>query len=150
MEQRHDQKCPFCRKSLPQPGTETELSMKRIEANDPVALWHEGVDQSNKGDYIKAFELYTQAAKLGDAKAHYKLGLMYRVRLGVESDAEKTKYQLEEAAIGGHRRVIEWDNGNIEREVKHFIIAATHGHDKAIKALTEMYKYRAGLVSKEC
>lgn len=28
------------------------------------------------------------------------------------------------------------------------IIAATQGHDKAIKALTEMYKCRAGLVSR--
>lgn len=49
---------------------------------------------------------------------------MYRVGLGVESDAEKNIYHLEEAASGGHsaaRRklgVIEWVNGNnIERAV---------------------------------
>ena len=70
MEQRHDQKCPSCRKPLPQPGTGTELSMKRIEVNDSVALWHEGVDQCNKGDFVKAFELYAHAAKLRYAEAH--------------------------------------------------------------------------------
>ena len=40
--------------------------MKRVEANDPVAICHEGGEQYAKGDYSSAFEYWTKAAGLGD------------------------------------------------------------------------------------
>ena len=41
--------CPFCRKALPETKKEVDkLKMKRIEANDPAALFHEGVEQAQK------------------------------------------------------------------------------------------------------
>ena len=49
--------CPFCRKALPETKKEVDkLKMKRIEANDPAALFHEGVEQAQKREYAKAFE----------------------------------------------------------------------------------------------
>ena len=42
--------------------------------------------------------------------------------------------------------VLEWQNGNKERAVKHWIIAATQGHDCSIEALK--LAYRGGVVEK--
>ena len=72
---------------------------------------------------------------------------------GVEKDEEKAVYYYEKAAIGGHpyaRQNLachEWDNGNIERSVKHSIIAANLGHEKAMKLLWKYYS--AGIITKE-
>jgi hypothetical protein len=127
--------------------------MKRIEVNDPVAMWREGVFQSIKGDYSSAFELYTKAAELGELEAHYKLSLMFNLGYSVEKDMGKVVYHLEEAVIGGHPTARynlgrhEWRNGNIERAVKHWVIAATQGDDESIKML--MGSFKKGMVSKE-
>jgi len=60
---------------------------------------------------------------------------------------------LEEAAIRGHPDARfnlgceEEGNGNMQRAVKHFIIAANLGHDKALDAVRE--NFVDGFVSKE-
>ncbi|KAK1735454.1 hypothetical protein QTG54_014068 [Skeletonema marinoi] len=151
---RIEHKCPFCRK--PTVATDEECdkqNMRRVEANDPVALRREGVVQYHKGDYIKEFEYYTKATELGDVEAHYNLSVLYDEGLGVEKDKGKEIYHLEEAAIGGHPYARfnlgceEKENGNIEKAVKHWIISATQGHDKSIKAL--MGYFKEGKVSKD-
>jgi TPR repeat protein len=54
---------------------------------------------------------------------------------------KKEIYHLEEAAIGGHPDArcnlacYEGINERYERAVKHWIIAANHGHDDSIQAL---------------
>eukprot|EP00986_Skeletonema_menzelii_P011573 scaffold6013_cov60-Skeletonema_menzelii.AAC.1 len=61
------QKCPFCRKAAPK--TEEEFKkrlMKRVEANDPVAMGQMGGIRYYEGDYKKAFEYWSKAAALGD------------------------------------------------------------------------------------
>ena len=72
---------------------------------------------------------------------------------GVEKDMEKEIYHLEEATIGGHPvashqlGLHEWNNnGNTERAVKNYIIAATQGYDDTIKML--MDAFNGSLVSK--
>ncbi len=154
--------CPFCRKSLPKTQEEHDKQrMKRIEANDLVALSQEGEKQYEKGDHRTAFDYYTKAARLGFAEAHFKLALLYLGGKGVEKDVGKSTHHLEEAAIGGHPQaryslgMTEMGNAPIARDrracfdraVKHFVIAATQGEDKAIKTLLEMF--RSGLFSKE-
>jgi TPR repeat protein len=47
--------------------------MNRLEANDPVAMCQEGIEQYKKGDYSSAFEWNTKAAGLGLVEAHYRL-----------------------------------------------------------------------------
>ena len=126
--------------------------MKRIEAN-PEAMLQWGLEQYDKGDYISAFEYYTRAAELGNADAHGELADLYLDGHGVEKDKGKEIYHLEEAAIGGLPRARynlgchEWNNGNIERAVKHWIIAANQGSDESIQLLMENFK--RGLVKKE-
>ena len=53
-----------------------KIMMKRIEANDPVALRQQGHLQYNKGEYI--------------AEAHYKLSAMYLAGRGVEKNVGRT------------------------------------------------------------
>ena len=148
------QTCPFCRKPTPSTVEEGDKQrMKRVEANDPVSMRNEGVDHYDKGDYSSAFECFTKSAELGDAEAHHSLALLYHKGHGVEKDRGKDIYHMEEAAIGGHpkaRSNLAWHelkNDNIERAVKHLIVAATLGCDLSIKALMRMFK--EGDVKKE-
>ena len=153
-EERLDPLCPFCRSPMSRTSEEDfQQNMRRVEADDPVAMLQEGVNQRKKGDDQSAVDYFTKAAALGNAEAHYKLALMYKLGLGVEKDNAKEIHHLEEAAIGGHPQArnylgrVETNNGNIERAVKHLIIAAAQGEDHSIKAL--MIAFKAGLVSKD-
>ncbi len=153
-ESRLEYACPFCRKSVPSTYEERHQQLiKRAEANDPVAIRQEGCKQYEKGEYDRAFEYWTKAAKLGDADAHWRLAALYHRGESVLKDRGKKIYHLEEAAIGGHPEARyslgceEWNSGNNERAVKHWIIAANLGHDKSMKALMEEFK--KGAVEKE-
>ena len=155
MEMRLRHACPFCRE--PMPSSEdgcSKQNMKRVEMNDPVALCQEGVKQSKKGDYRKAFEYFTKASKLGDVEAHHHLSVLYRAGNGVDKDEGKAIHHTEEAAIGGHPKarynlgVYEWvRNNNAGRAVKHWKIAATQGEDDSMKWLVKAF--RKGLVIEE-
>eukprot|EP00984_Skeletonema_dohrnii_P005337 scaffold1874_cov89-Skeletonema_dohrnii-CCMP3373.AAC.14 len=146
-------KCPFCRKSVPTKNEPDEMMMKRIKANDPVAMTQWGKEQYEKGDYSSAFEYFTKAAALGSADAHGELADMYHNGRGVEQDEKKEMYHLEVAAIGGHHKarhnlgVHEWKNCRYERAVKHWIIAATQGLNISINSL--MSAFKSGMMSKD-
>ena len=146
--------CPFCRQSLPRTDEEGDKNtMKRVAANEPVALCRVGQDYYNKEDYESALKYWTNAAALGHAEAHYNLSFLYLEGHGVEKDEQKQLYHLEEAAIQGHpiaRHNLAWYemmNRRIERAVKHLIIGANLGHDESITRLKACYKDE--LVSKE-
>ncbi len=145
--------CVFCRK--PTPETEEgrrKQRMKRVKANDPVALCHEGMVQYHEGDHRRAFEYWTKAAELGDVDAHFRLAIVYKYGRGCK-DEGKEIYHMEEAAIGGHPAarhglgLLEWNNNNYERAVKHWIISSALGLDDSNKEL--MNAFKDGLVSKD-
>jgi len=147
--------CPFCREPLPD-GDQKEYErrrMKRVKANDPVAMRELGAERYNEGDYDGAFEYLTKAAELEDADAHYQLGWMYMEGKGVEKDEEKAVYHYEIAAIGGHPTArynlgcYEEKGGRFERAVKHWVISAKLGCKNSMKALWGHYKQ--GNISKE-
>jgi len=143
--------CPFCRHRVPTTHKELEANaMKRIAANDPVAMAQLGFTRENEGDYDSAFGLWTKAAELGDAIAHWSLSVAYAKGEVVEADATKEIYHLEEAAIAGHPQsrhnlgYYEMRSERYDRGVKHWIIAANLGYDEAMQMLKECYK--AGVV----
>ena len=146
-------RCPFCREPRPKKREVHKRMMKRIKANDPIALKEMGVKVYNKGDYDTAFEYLSKAAELDDLDAHYYLGIMYWKGEGVEKEEEKYVYHSEKAAMGGHpfaRNNLGWyeeGNGNIERAVKHYIIAANLGCGQSMKTLWKHYS--AGNITKE-
>jgi len=146
--------CPFCRTSVPETQAEADRNyMKRIKANDPIAMRQIGAKRENEGDYSAAFEYWTKAAKLGDAESHNQLSTMYSKGQGVVKDEKMKIYHTEKAAIAGHPlarynlAMQEGGNGRYERSVKHLIIAANLGHDGSIQKL--MVAYKAGWVDKE-
>jgi TPR repeat protein len=124
-----------------------------VKANDPAALSVMGASRYDEGDYESAFEYWTKAAELGDSESYYKLGFLYRMGRGVEEDEEKAAYHWEKAAIGGHPLAryalgaMEARNGNMERAVKHHIIAANLGYEKSLEALR--MHYSIGNITKE-
>ena len=128
--------------------------MKRVAANDPVALCEFAKELCNNGDNDGTFKYFTKAAELGDADAqHYVLFFMYRDGDGVQKDEKKELYHLEEASIGGHPEARfslanwEWEDGKIERAVNNWTIAASLGHDGSIQGLKDCYQ--AGDISKD-
>ena len=153
-ELRLENKCAFCRHPAPKSEEEAKsYNMKRAEANDPVAIYHLGLDYCDEGDDEGGFNYLSKAAELGDAGAHYHASYMYMEGLGVERDEKKHIYHLERAAIGGHSMArhnlgcVEERHGKMDRAVKHWIIAANMAYDLSLEALKNAYK--KGLVSKE-
>ena len=154
VEGRPEERCPFCRKVPPETEEEfVEQLMKRVKANDPVAMCDMGRDKYDEGDHISAFDYWTKAAALGNAHAHFQLSTLYYVGKGVEKDITKQLHHLEQAAIGGHPDArynlgyLEMKNGQYDRAVKHLIIAAKLGLDDSLDSLK--LAYRDGHVSKE-
>ena len=150
-----DDNCPFCREPVMQDdvGANDRRIMKRVKANDPAALSAMGGKHHDEGNHVGAFDYFKKGAALGDVEAHHSLGIMYDKGQGVEKDEEKAVYHFEIAAIGGHPAarynlaVMEARNGNMERAVKHHIIAAKLGDEKSMKALWKHYS--AGNITKE-
>ncbi len=127
--------CPFCREPILDGEEENRKRvMERVKTNDPAVMHQMGIIRFNEGDIDKAVEYLKEAGELGDAAAHYQLGCMYYIGEVVEKDLEMGIYHWKEAAIGGHPQarhylaIIEGNNGNTERAVKNFIIAASLGY----------------------
>ncbi len=153
-EQGLESKCPYCREPLPENREEiNQNTLKRIKANDPVALFNMGQKCDEERDYEGAIQYYSKAAGLGGIEAHYNLSCLYRNGEGVEKNMKKEVYHLEEAAIGGHPDArnnlgyFEEINGQINRAMKHNIIAANLGDDGALDAVK--MGFMDGVVSKE-
>ncbi len=149
-----DQKCPYCREELPETQEEINQNyMKRVKANDPVAICGLGKRRGREGNYGEAIEYWKNAAALGDIESHYSLSLLYYEGFGVEKDVKKEIYHLEEAAIGGHPYARfnlanhEGRNGRIDRAMKHYIITAKLGYDDALEKVKK--GFRRGVVSKD-
>ena len=146
-EGRLQQKCPFCRKKLAKTNEEwNEQLIKRVEANDPIAICRMGREIYDEGDYKGAFEYWTKAAALGDALAHHHLSSLYDEGKVVEKDEKRELYHAEQAAIGGQPNArynlgcTEEANDRVDRAAKHWIIAAKLGHCKSLKIVRDLYK----------
>ena len=146
--------CPFCRHPAPESEEEEEKNiMKRVKANDPVAMVQMSLRRYFSGGYDDAFRYVNKAAALGDAGAHFLLARFYHEGKCVEKDGKKVLYHLEQAAIGGHPKARynvgceDKKNGRLDRAMKHWIIAATLGCDDSLDALKVCF--RAGIGNKD-
>jgi TPR repeat protein len=114
-------------------------------------MWHLGCDYCNgeyglPQDYGKAMELWLRAGELGYATAYSKIGYSYfHGHRGVEKDAMKAKHYWELAAMGGdvisrsNLGLLEEYEGNMNRAVKHYMIAAGAGHDGSLEEIRECF-----------
>jgi len=146
-----NQKCPFCR--TPDPDTEKEVNerqMKRVEMNDPIAIFNTGCDYREgtcgyPQDDTKALELWHRAAELGYAEAYCNIGNAYSNGIGVEVDKKKACHYYELAAMQGDAAARfnlgndELRVGNMDRALKHYMIAVRGGKNESLKEIKRMY-----------
>ena len=146
--------CPFCREPYATSHAEAERNIaKRVAAGNKVAIRQKGIEARMTRNYGVALELLTRAANMGDIIANDELATMYFVGEGIERDEKTALKHFEEAAIGGHPKArlflgeIDSIHRRQDRAVKHFIIAASLGHDGGLEKVKEWYTL--GFVSKE-
>eukprot|EP00956_Cyclotella_meneghiniana_P013068 scaffold18711_cov36-Cyclotella_meneghiniana.AAC.4 len=142
--------CPYC--NAPQPRDTEEMIkrlLERIEKfNDANAMVNLGVfyKMGMNGlpiDHSKAAELFQRASELGSAEAHCNIGNLYHFGEGVKRDIKNAVKHWEIAAMMGNERsrhnlgVIEENDGNFDRAMKHLMISAKCGHDSSLQAVKE-------------
>ena len=144
--------CPFCRTPLSTSDDEDMKRMeKRIKLNDTRAIYNMGCyyAQGQFGlpqDFAKALELWHRAAELGYAESYYHIGREYYRDGGlVERDENKAKHNWELSAMRGDAMarynlgVIEANLGNLERALKHWMIAVKDGKSGTLKCIKALY-----------
>jgi len=121
-----------------------------MEKDDPIAIFnHGGYYRDGLGgfpqDHTKALELWHRAGELGYAKAYNNIGVAYDKGRGVEVDKKIAKHYYELAAMMGcvearyNLGIKEMNAGNIDRALKHFMIAVRCGFNISVERIKEMY-----------
>ena len=143
--------CPFCRTPVPTSIEEySERLQKRFELDDAHAIFTSGNNYRDAAngfpqDYAKAFELFVRAGELGSAKAYCNIGSAYESGRGVDIDKMKATHYYKLAAIGGNTNarhnlgIMEVRAGNMNRALKHYMIAAGCGHNNSLKDIQTLY-----------
>jgi TPR repeat protein len=78
--------------------------------------------------------------------AHYRIGISYFERTGVEKDTKKVIRHFEIAAMAGHERAryylgyIEADSGNMERAIKYWTFSASAGQKESMMMIKESFE----------
>ena len=144
-------KCPFCRTPNHTSNEEaTERLKKRVEAGDAHAMFSIGLFYSEgmyglTQDRAKALELWQQAGELGHADANFIIGNAYYNGRGVERDYTKADHYYELAAMRGNVSArfnlgnSEFCAGNLDRALKHYMVAAGNGHNRSVKNIRQLY-----------
>ena len=155
------QLCPFCRTPIPDTVDDEETIkrlMDRMEMNDAQAIYNLGSKYRHglyglSRDMAKAIELWHRAGELGCASAYHNIGYSYDSGAdGVKMNMNQAKHYYELAAIQGHTGArhnlgcMEGRGGDMDRALKHYIVAANDGHTESMEAITKLFML--GFVSK--
>ena len=119
-------------------------------AGDAEAIYRLGYNREGEEglpqDDAKALELWHRAAELGYSMAYGDIGWAYlHGRGSVEVDKKKAVHYWELGAIGGdvsarHNLGIEEARaGNIDRALKHYMIAVRSGDNDSLKMIKLLY-----------
>jgi len=150
--------CPYCREP---PPTSNEEHIKQIhklmdkgngEAYYLLAMKY-SLGSGLPQDYQKCNELCLKAGELGCDDGYYNLAVNYDNGTGVEVDKKMAMHYLELAAMGGclvaryNLGFREGQSGNYQRAVKHSMIAARAGYEKALEGVK--IGYMDGIVTKD-
>ena len=153
--------CPFCRTLAPKSEKETIKRLnKRIEAGDAIAVCTLGYYYRDgkcgmPRDYVKALELFHRAGELGFARAYSCIGYAYDYGRGVEVDEKKATHYYELGAMGGNVDArynlgcVEVDAGNMDRALKHYMLAVGSGHATSLERIKEFFVEGEGYATKD-
>ena len=146
-----EKKCPFCRVPVPKSYEEMiEREKNLVDLDDPIANFNRGnyYKDGRNGypqSYAKALEYWLRAGELGYAKAYNSIGVSYHKGVGFKVDMKKAKHYYELAAMGGSefaRYMLGNDElraGNMDRALKHHMIAVMSGFVESLNMIKEMY-----------
>ena len=123
---------------------------KRVAAKDAIGMYYlgSGYYHGLKGfpkDINKALELFHRAGELGCTEAYNNMGYAYYNGEGVKVDEEKAKHYWVLGAIGGDttaRHTLgedEEDAGDVDRALKHYMIAAEDGNSDSLNRIKDLY-----------
>ena len=146
----HEQLCPFCRFPAPLEEGLLEMCKKRVELDDPQAIYSLGVWYGSgmhglSQDFTNSLRLWHRAGELGSADAYHNLGLAYMIGRDVERDSKKAMHYWELAAMGGDAMTrynlgtIEQNKGNVDRAVKHYMISIRGGYIQSLETIKELF-----------
>ena len=155
------QLCAYCRTPAADDDEESIERIKKLMASgNEYAYYHLAGGYMNINrewglpqDYQRANEILLKAGELGCAEAYSNLAKSYFEGLGVEVDKKKAKHYFELSAMMGSVAArfncgfIEFEAGNEDRAIKHFILAAKAGHDDALGFCKA--GYRDGAITKD-
>ena len=146
------EKCPFCRTPSPESEEEAlERETKRVEIDGDAIAMHNLGNYYRDGrygypqDYTKALELWHRAGEFGHSESYLHIGYAYDRGHGVEVDEKKANHYYELAAMGGsvfarhNLGVNEEIAGNIDRALKHIMIAVSGGASLSLDMIKELY-----------
>ena len=147
----NNKKCPFCRTPRPTSEEVLERYKKRVELDDANAIYtlgsfiyREGINGYTQ-DHTKALELFHRSGKLGYAGAYCNVGLAYIYGMGVEFNKKKAIHYYELAAMKGciisrgFLGDMEGKAGNMDRALKHRIIAVRSGDSDSLIKIRDLY-----------
>ena len=140
--------CAFCRTPYASSDEENiKRTKKLMDKGNGMAFYMLAgyYDQGLNGlaqDIEKANELWLKAGELGCAEAYFNLGDSYNRGNGVEIDVnKKAKHYWELAAMKGDLMArhnlgcLEGSAGNLQRSIKHFMIAAKAGEERSLDSV---------------
>ena len=138
--------CPFCRIQTKASSEEMNKRLKnRLMVNDPIAMSNKANDYHESQKYSKAFELWHHAGELGNTSAYDNIGLCYYSGRGIEVDKKKALHYWEIAAKQGNvdsryeLGIHEEGRGNLDRALKHHMIAVASGNSKSLQMVKKFY-----------
>jgi hypothetical protein len=153
--------CPFCRTPSSEMSDKEKINRlnKRVEANDAQAMHilaysHSMGQLGLPQDSKKAIELWLKSASMGDVNALYWLGNSYFGGDHVKINTTRAIRYWSRASIMGdvcsrfslgnyEAKIV----GNMNRAKKHWMIAATAGHNGALEKIK--HGYTSGTVTKD-
>ena len=151
--------CAFCRTPPPSSDEERVKQIKNLMDKGNGVGFYQFASFYARGvygipqDFQKVNELFLKAGELGCATAYYNLGVSYDIGEGVEIDMQKARHYYELAAMGGdidarhNLGCEEWEGGNKQRAMKHYLISARAGHERSMDDVKA--GYMKGLVTKD-
>ena len=146
-----DEVCPFCRTPIAFSDDESLKRLeKRMDMNDSEAIFNLGCFYARglyglPQSYAKALKLWHRAAEFGCASAYSCIGISHDNGRGVEEDHAKSLLYYELAAMGGDPNarfflgVYEERAGNVDRALKHYMIAVKDGNNETLKTIQRLY-----------
>ena len=126
---------------------EKRVASGDVNAMRNLACHYSRGDMGLPQNYKKAMKLWLRAGELGCAMAYNNLGASYEIGRGVVRDEKKANHYYALAAMGGNAMArhnlgaAEYNAGNMNRAVQHWMISSAAGLDDSLSAVRKCFMH---------